>query len=331
VRSPATNDLEEALRAAVAARLEGTETIRSVGRRPSEYRSSFGLEEVDITLSDGGVLELMFKDLSRRSLDEEGRRAKPLFLYEPRREITVYRNLVPVGLGPPRYWGSVIDEVAGRFWLFVERVPAIELYQVGDVGVWEEAARWLPRVHAALSKDPERSAAEAHLLRHDARYYQRWIERATAFASSGWSGAERRRLRWLALRYDQVVERLTTLPRAVIHGELYASNVLVGEGGRRICAVDWEMAALGSPLLDVAALTTGWDRPVQKRLERAYLNALDPGRAWALASVVEAIATCRLALAIQWLGWSASGWSPPKDQRRDWLCDAVSVAEQLNI
>src|SRR5205823_9456978 len=103
----------------------------SIERRPSAYRSSFALEELDIALSDGTVLELMFKDLSWRSLDTSGRRAKPLFLHEPRREIAVYRNLVPVGLGPPRYWGSVIDEVAGRFWLFVERVPGIELYHVG--------------------------------------------------------------------------------------------------------------------------------------------------------------------------------------------------------
>ena len=43
------------------------------------------------------------------------------------------------------------------------------------------------------------------------------------------------------------MDRLVRLPRTLIHGELYPSNVIVGRGHHRerVCPVDWEMAALG--------------------------------------------------------------------------------------
>jgi Phosphotransferase enzyme family len=60
--------------------------------------------------------------------------------------------------------------------------------------------------------------------------------------------------------YDRVVERLLEFPVTFLHGEFYASNVLVvceeGEGWR-VCPVDWEMAAVGPGLIDLAALTAG--------------------------------------------------------------------------
>ena len=60
-------------------------------------------------------------------------------------------------------------------------------------------------------------------------------------------------------------ERLLALPVGFIHGELYPSNVLVGERTGRICAVDWEMAGIGPLLLDLAALTSGaWTQRAQR-------------------------------------------------------------------
>ena len=39
---------------------------------------------------------------------------------------------------------------------------------------------------------------------------------------------------------------------------------------------------------------------------------------------------CRLHLAVQYVGW-ATTWSPPADQRQDWLAEAVSLARKLGL
>ena len=65
-------------------------------------------------------------------------------------------------------------------------------------------------------------------MRYDADFYRLWLRRALAFAPAG---RARRGLGWLAGRYERVVERLAALPATFIHGEFYASNVLVQEGG----------------------------------------------------------------------------------------------------
>jgi hypothetical protein len=44
----------------------------------------------------------------------------------------------------------------------------------------------------------------------------------------------------------------------------------------------------------------------------------------------EAMAACRLQLALQWLGWSRD-WSPPPEHAQDWLSEAVCVAERLGL
>src|SRR5947208_13628632 len=72
----------------------GVQIIR-FERQPSVYRSSFNLEELTIQLDNGKSLSLVFKDLSWNTLLEGGRRLKPKFIYDPRREIDVYRNILP--------------------------------------------------------------------------------------------------------------------------------------------------------------------------------------------------------------------------------------------
>ena len=132
------------------------------------------------------------------------------------------------------------------------------------------------------------------------------MERAEAFAGP---------LGIVASRHEEVVERLLALPRTVIHGELYPSNVLVA--GSRVCPIDWELAAAGPGLVDLAALATGWTGADQGAIIAAYgdvdANDLD---------------SCRLHLAVRWLGWSRT-WNAPKAHARDWLAEAVGAAERL--
>jgi Ser/Thr protein kinase RdoA (MazF antagonist) len=303
--------------------------VSEVRRHPSPYQTSFGLEEVEVILDDSERLGLLLKDLAWGALDAAGRMAKPAFLYDPLREIEVYRRLLAgADLGAPRYYGSVVDPERDRFWLFVEKVEGRELYQVGELGLWELAARWLAMMHARFADEVETHLAEARLVRHDAAYYRSWVERAREYAPRD----RQRALDRLASRYEGVVERLASLPATVIHGEFYASNVLVADGGR-VAPVDWEVAGAGPGLVDLAALATGWGPGERAALARAYEEAArasgGPGVEGLEAG--EALELCRLHLAVQRLGWAPAGWSPPPEHRRDWLAEALQIAEELGL
>jgi hypothetical protein len=69
--------------------------IRRIRRRLCPYTSSFHIDELDVRFRDGSVLKLVMKDLSRKGMLEAARRARPDFVYEPLREIKVYRSILP--------------------------------------------------------------------------------------------------------------------------------------------------------------------------------------------------------------------------------------------
>ena len=300
-----------------------------VSRRLSDYRTSFPLEELEVTLADGTRLHLAFKRLDWGSLGEEARHAKPRFLHDPAREPAVYEAvLAPAGLGP-RYHGSLVDPGAERHWLFVEWVEGRELYQVGDRELWEQAARWLGSMHVRLAGDLDRQMAAAHLLSFDESYYRAWIERARDFLRGpGRPASNENSVGQLMKSYESVLDELLALPRTVIHGEFYASNVLVGSGpDPRVCPVDWELAAGAPGLVDLAALISGeWSEVDREALVSAYRSA--PG---VTPFTDRQLNLVRLHLAIQWLGWTESSWVPPEGQRHDWLGEALALAEGLGL
>jgi aminoglycoside phosphotransferase (APT) family kinase protein len=300
---------------------------QQIRRRPSEYRTSFPLEELDLTLESGESLRLAFKRLGWEGLDEQGSLAKPGFLHDPRREAAVYASVLEMVTGAPRHYGSVVEPERDRYWLFIEWVEGRELYQVGERGLWEEAARWLGRMHSSLAAEAPRHAEVGRLLDHDAAFYRRWMERAREFARDSAAAAGRAEaVDWLAERHDTVVEALTAEPRTVIHGEFYASNVLVDADPTipRVAPVDWELAAVGPGLTDLAALVSGgWAREDREAIVAAYGSET--------GAAPDRLDYARLQLAIQWLGWAPAAWTPPEGQRHDWLAEAISLAEALGI
>jgi len=92
--------------------------------------------------------------------------------------------------------------------------------------------------------------------------------------------------------------------------------------------VDWEMAAIGTGLTDLAAFVSGWGAADRERLTGAYFTA------WGEGGPSEAASTqlrhCRLHVALQWIGWSPH-WRPPPEHARDWLSEAVELAEELDL
>jgi hypothetical protein len=299
------------------------------------------MEELDVRLDDGTALQLMFKNVSRQTIPEVARLAKPAFLYNPLREIEAYRTVLASDfLGTATCYGAVVDPPAGHYWLFLERVTGPKLWQVGELPVWQEAARWLAALHSRFAGETELLTGRraGQLLRYDGPFYWRWPRRARAFlrhAGPSVPVSARRRMEELAGRYGEVVERLLALPVTVIHGEFYPSNVIVQEAGSalRVCPVDWEMAAVGPGLIDLAALTAGtWTDEERAALVSAYHEALRPDGAWPppLDEFETALGFCQLHLAVQWLGWSPD-WTPPPAHAQNWLGEALRLAEKLGF
>jgi hypothetical protein len=333
-----TEELDVLLQGVLDRHFGAPRPIVRLERRLFAYRTSFPLEAVDVELAGGPALHLLLKDLSRQSLPEAIRRAKPAFLYDPLREIEAYQHLLaPAGLGTAVCYGAVVDAAADRYWLFLERVAGQELYQVGDVEVWRQVAAWLGRFHTRLAGAARSGADCRHLLAHNRDYYGIWPRRALAFAGKGGGrySPVPALLERVAAGYDAVIERLLALPTAVIHGELYASNVLVQQtdSGLRVCPVDWEMAAVGPGLVDLAALGAGrWTEGQRWELAEAYREGQTAAgdAAPALEELLADLDCCRLHLALQWLGW-AEDWTPPAEHRHDWLAEVAQLSERLGL
>lgn len=331
MRAPADAELRQALECVLAS--AGSELVGSVERRPSPYRTSFPIEELRVEPAGRGPVRLGFKRLAWEELEQGAQLAKPRFLHDPEREPAVYRSLLPQAPpGPPEFFGAALDGT--RRWLFVEWVEGRELFQVGERELWEEAARWLARFHVAMAPELDRHRREGRLIDHDAGFYRRWIERAAEFARPGDESATA--VAWLRERHEPVVETLLALPRTVLHGEFYASNVLVAgdldhppartRSDVRVAAVDWELAAAGPGLTDLAALVSGWPEADREALTAAYMS-----EAGVPPFTPRALDLARLQVAIQWLGWAPPEWEPPEGQRHDWLAEALSLAEELGL
>jgi hypothetical protein len=284
--------------------------------QPSPYATTHALFDVTVDVA-GERVALVFKDLGDAAVVPEARGRRPIFLDDPSREVVVYTELLaPADLGTARCWAH------GDHWLLLEKVPGVELYQVGEPQIWTAAARWLARFHQAMHVVATHPPAT--LLRHDARYHRRWGERAAAAAADP-------RVRRILDRHDPVVDALAALPTTVLHGDCWASNVLVDAGSdgtvRRVCPVDWETAAAGPGLSDLAALVMGWPDEERRAIALAYHDELGSDAPDATTFLAD-LDRCAVQLCVQWLGWSP-GWVPPPEHRHDWVATAVDLLERL--
>jgi hypothetical protein len=308
--------------------------ILVLARRPYRYATSAPLEELCVSMDDGAEMKLILKDLSRDRLLRDARTTKPSFLHEPSREVETYRRiLVPAGIGA-RCFAAVAEPEPPRHWLLLEKVPGVELWQVGELSVWEEVARWLGGLHARFAGQIEELRnANPYLLEHSVSWYRSWCERARAALARSTDGRAST-LRGALGRYGEAIAPLAALPRTFVHGELYPSNVLVVRDDRhpRVCPIDWEMAAIGPGLIDLAALVGGWDPPERGRLVGAYLSGLPEGDTARPApeTLSADLARCQLHLALQWLGWS-SDWRPPPEHAYDWIGEASMLVNELGL
>jgi Ser/Thr protein kinase RdoA (MazF antagonist) len=297
--------------------------VRSLTRCPGTYASSFAVEELDVTLHGGQVMSLFLKHTAPSNLAPAAAEGKPLALLDPVREIEVYRQvLAPWGLDVPACLAAGADRDSERYWLLLEAIDGIPLWQSGDPAAWDAAARWLGKMHSrgAPSAPPE-------LVDYDAAYLRGQLARAVALTPAG-------ALERVAAGWPRVVERLAAWPPALVHGDFYPANVLVEgtSGAPRIRPVDWDMAGIGPGLLDLAALTSGrWTADVRRRLALAYHATWHPRAVRPPErELLEVLELARLFVAIHWLGRSER-WTPPPEHAHDWLGAALDAAARIGL
>jgi len=299
--------------------------VRSLARRPHPYRTSFPLEDLDVVLEDGRRLQLVFKDLRFEGLEDGAKLAKASWVHDSFREIEAYRLLAEADLGTPKLYASLADPKTGRYWLFIERIDGVPLWQVGERQVWEAAAVWLAGLHRRFLGVVR--APSSSLCAYDMGRSMPALRRAIQHAS----GRARHILERIGAGYENVVHRLQCLPHTLVHGDFYASNILVDRSRTptRIAAADWEMAGIGPGLLDLASLVSGtWSATDRSAMVTAYANAAigGPPKSQFLAD----LEGCMLHNAIQFLEVSPA-WAPPPGQTHDWLAEAYSAAAELGI
>jgi hypothetical protein len=332
----------EELRTVLADLLPRGRTVRrivDIETRPLPYASSFAIEELDVRFDDDSQIDLVCKRTGDAAMLPEARRIKPTFLRNPLREIATYEWILdPFSVGAPRFYGALIDRPRGRYWMFLERVNGPPLSEVGDFEVWLQVASWLARMHTDMQRHQISPPSNCvPLVRYDRRFHRRWMRRAQRFLqddSASETRSRRERFRWLASRYEAIVDEIGALPVAFVHGEFYASNILVEfrSGEVRVRPLDWELAGIGCPLMDLAALTAGWSEVQQRKLAFRYYTEVSPeAPTWLPFDVfARALDGCRAQLAVQCLGW-ASRWMPPRPHSQDWLNEALQAAERLGL
>lgn len=335
---PAVDVVDADIAAAVDQWLAAGRRLASVVRlcrRPWEYATSAPLELIAAVTDDGCEYRFVLKHLGPRHVTGQVQRIKPSFVLDPRREIEVYRQLLaPSGLGATLV-GSRIDPATDTYWLLLEYVGGSRLFEVGEPEAWTATARCLGALHARFASiDTVALRQSARLIECDREWYRVWIDRALRFFAAEDPPRSRRdgtALRWLAGRYDSVIDRLLSQPSTVIHGEFYPSNVIMtGQpDGVLPCPIDWETASVGPAVLDLAALMAGeWGEQDRRDMVAAYIAG--SGARTTLDDLSEAAQYAHIHLAVQWLGWFGRRRAPDI-QSRDWLGDAIDRAEALGL
>lgn len=267
VMAPVTDEdtLRERLERAIPDMLGGGEGIMGIRMAPFKLSTSYNTYLVTVQLISGDEFKVFLKDFgfSVRPKDNPKQRRE--------RELLVYQDLLAeAGIGTARCYGSIMDESQGRFWLLLEFVDGSPVAYC-DIEYWASAAGALGRMHGYFAQQSARLRACDFLIRHNADFF--WSKAGLALRNV--SQISRRladRLAKIIDRYAPIVDIMTGQPPTLLHGGCRPTNILVkvASDPSRVCIIDWEEAAFGSPLFDIAYLLDGFEPPTLDRLLDAY-------------------------------------------------------------
>ncbi len=312
---PATDELAQGLAAVLAA--NGDLSIER--REPNRYASTFASEIVTCRVGAGRV-ELLCKYGPAGEDNTRANRHRGGVPYEA----SVYeRCLSRAGCSTPAYHGRFDLPRAGQCCLVVQYLagaqPAGKMVHRCPLS---QVATWIGRFHAMHTGQLD-ERCYAFLCRYDASYYRFWAERAAMQAS------DHRDARWLAELCTAFADRAMELlggDETLIHGEFYPSNVLVQD--ETVYPVDWESAAIGAGVIDLAALTEDWSVEEVRACRDAYVAARFAGKA--PGDFDRRLDAGRLYLHLRWLGGRVD-WKRRARARRSRLDAVRRISDRLGI
>lgn len=243
--------------------------VMRIHSRLSDYSSSFASYIISVQVAGNPEHTIFMKDLSDYFSDFR----RPVHQLQGRRntELLVYREVLGnAGLGTAKYYGSVWDESEKRFWLFLEFVDGRPLKQSGFEH-WLDAVRWLVCLYDYSLQNARLLERCTFLPRHDHHFFHGTAE-AAYLAVSRYSAGLADRLAPILSGYAPLVQAVVSQPPVLVHGSYSREQILLDHRTQppRICPVDWETAALGANLFDLAYLADGFTSPQLDEIIEIY-------------------------------------------------------------
>src|SRR5262245_60978076 len=257
--------LRECLERLLPATLEKQSAIKNMQRKQSDYSSSYHSDIITVQFDTGENLKLFLKNFGSSRFLKDGA------MQRRNRELWVYQYLLAgTELGTAKYYGSVWNESQGTFWLLLEFVNGTEV-RFYELKYWIAAAGWLGRLHGYFKQHSDRLSTCDFLVRHDADFFQSRAELARSEVSQI-SLHLADRLASILDRYHSIVDVMASQPPTLAHGHFRPCNIVVDASVEpvRICPVDWEQAAVGSALYDLALISDGFEPPALDQFLEAY-------------------------------------------------------------
>ena len=292
-----------------AARRKGLRGHRivSVGRSPLDstwYRT----EAVTADLDSGEQMKCFLKDFGSYTRDKgqmAARRERERFCYK--------EVFTRGGSGLPTFVADIWSDQ--RTWLILEFVEGVPLGW-RELDTWYEAAAWLGRWQTGVADRLSSLRDSGHFLDRDLAYFDNIARNAMAGAALFGKDVSYK-VEAALPTYLKGTEQLAQHPQTLVHGAFRPHQILVDpeQTPVRICPIDWEIAAIGSCLYDLAALTDGFEGPrLETFLDRFLTEATwlrdDPPE---LRDLQLAIKTCSTHRTLKWIAQGEKrGFSPGK-------------------
>ncbi len=222
-----------------------------VERQANVYESTATSEVITISVAQDVVTRMFSKSMPARG----GGALR--WRWGEEYESRVYRDVLSgSGTSVPEYYGTWTDHHGGRH-LGISWIDAA----VRVDKAWPKSsamvptASWLGRFHRRLAAGHLTADQRAILEIHGNAYYQEWFERARSFLEA--ASRSHANLAGFAGDPGPIISLLQDGPQSVVHGDFSPSNVLISREGV-VVVVDWESAAIGPCVIDLASLTEGW-------------------------------------------------------------------------